>query len=212
MVGEQAGLLRAERSGACEREAGMAQDQLDPAFRQTADARPFPVEAKRLEVLFQIAQMAIGSERALALAVAQRVEMLVARERPRLVVQALEKPVEELAHPSRLARVRRGGSAKFVRRPPRESPENVKGGRCSGRGKRRPRPGRPACPPRTAYAGTRPARGVAIRAEPDRRKRCPCRPPPAACAIAGRRSAPVVRRRESAAAPRACRSAPRIPP
>jgi hypothetical protein len=49
-------------------------------------------------VIFQIAQVAIRTKRSPSGAVAQRVEMLVARERPRLVVQAQKQPVEELAH------------------------------------------------------------------------------------------------------------------
>src|SRR5207248_5128179 len=133
------------------------EDQLDSAVRKPPHARPFSVLPQSLEMLLKIAQMPIGAERAPAVAVAERVEMLVARERPRLVVQALQEPMEELAHASRLARVRRGGSAKFPRRLRTRPRGNVKGGRWSARGKRLPRRGRRDCPRRRDRACKRPA-------------------------------------------------------
>jgi hypothetical protein len=89
MASEQPGFLCAQRRRARECEARMTQDQLDAAVGKSPDARPFPVLPQCLEMILEIAQMAIGSQRAPAVPVAQRVEMLVARERPRLVVEAL---------------------------------------------------------------------------------------------------------------------------
>src|SRR4051812_10329616 len=84
MAGEQTGLFRAQRGGAREREARVAQHQLNAAAFQSAHARTFAVLSQRLEVIFEIAQMAIGAQGAPAIAVAERMEMFVARERPRL--------------------------------------------------------------------------------------------------------------------------------
>jgi len=89
MVGEQTGFLCAERRGTRKREPGMAQHQLDAAAFQPAHPRPLAMLSQGLEVVFQIAEMAVGAQSALAVPVAERVEMLVARKRPRLVVQAL---------------------------------------------------------------------------------------------------------------------------
>jgi len=49
----------------------------------------------------EIAQMAVDPERASRLS-RERVEVLVARERARLLLEALDEPVEELAHAEKL--------------------------------------------------------------------------------------------------------------
>src|SRR5205823_6725034 len=137
-------------------EPRVAQDQLDSAALQPADARPFAVLPQFLEMIFEIAQMAIRAQRAPAVAIVQGVEMLVARERPRLVVQALQEPVEELAHASRLARVRGRGSAKILH-PRRNAPRgNVKGGPKVAPPKRLPWHVLPAGPRSTGRAGRMP--------------------------------------------------------
>jgi hypothetical protein len=129
MAGEQTGFLCAQRRGARKREPWMAEHELNAAVFQPAHPRPFAVLPQSLEVVFEIAQMAIGAQSTPAVTVAQRMEMLVARERPRLVVQALEQPMEELPHDSRLARGPRCGSAKFSSRLRMHQLENVKGDR-----------------------------------------------------------------------------------
>src|SRR5256885_13185140 len=132
MVGEQTGFLGAQRRGTREREPRMAQHQLNAAAFQPAHPRPFAVLPQGLEVVFEIAEMAIRAQSAPPVPVAQRMEMLVARERPRLVVQALQQPKKELAHASRLARAPRWGSAKFSSRLRMHPVANVKGDRWSG--------------------------------------------------------------------------------
>src|SRR5205085_11805674 len=138
MARGQPGLLAAQHRRARRRESRVAEDQLDSAVRKPPHARPFSVLPQSLGMLLEIAQMPVGAERAPAVAVAERVEMLVARERPRLVVQALQEPMEELAHASRLARVRRCGSAKSPMRLRTRPLGNVKGGRRSARAMRLP--------------------------------------------------------------------------
>src|SRR5207302_607721 len=66
-----------------------------------ADPRPLASSTQHLEMLRQIAQMAIDPERAARLA-GECMEVLVARERPRLLLEALDEPVEELAHGAKL--------------------------------------------------------------------------------------------------------------
>jgi hypothetical protein len=99
MAGEQSGFLGGQRRGAREGESGVAQEQLNAAAFQPAHAGPFALLPQGLEVVFEISQMTVGAQRTPAVAVAERVEMLVARERPRLVVEALQQAMEELAHP-----------------------------------------------------------------------------------------------------------------
>src|SRR3954468_12248176 len=109
---KQPGLFGAESRGAREREAAVIESDLHAAVRQPANAGSLPVKLQFRQVIFQISQVAIRTKRSPPGAVAQRMEMLVARKRPRLVVEALQEPMEELPHPSRLARARLGGSAK----------------------------------------------------------------------------------------------------
>jgi hypothetical protein len=74
------------------------------------DARKLAALAQLGEAQLEIAQVTIDAQRAPRLRIGERMEVLVARERARLVVQALHQPVEELAHGNRLAPVAPGAS------------------------------------------------------------------------------------------------------
>ena len=75
----------------------MGEDQLHAAVRQRAQAGPLAARSQQFEVVFQVAQVAVDAQHAARLA-GESVEVLVARQRPGLAVQALEQPVEEVAH------------------------------------------------------------------------------------------------------------------
>src|SRR5205814_403380 len=107
---EQPRFLRAQRRGAHHRQFAVAKDELHCASREVADTGRLTALPQLGEMLLEIAQMPIDPQRAPRSAVRERVEMLVAREGPRLVMEALHQPVEELAHANRLAPVSPGAS------------------------------------------------------------------------------------------------------
>ena len=110
MAGQQARLLGGEGRGADHRKLPVTEDELHAAVRQRPHPGPLAPLALLGQACLQIAEMAVDVQRPPRLGVAEGVEMLVARERARLVVQALHQPVEELAHANRLAKVPPGAS------------------------------------------------------------------------------------------------------
>lgn len=110
MAGEELRLLGRESGGPDYRQLRVPQDQLHSAVREAAHAGRLAPLAELGEALFEVSQMPVDAERAARIRVPEDVEVLVARERARLVVQALHQPVEELAHADRLAKVPRGAS------------------------------------------------------------------------------------------------------
>src|SRR3954451_11975638 len=81
----------------------MLEDELHATAGQRAHAGTLAPSAQRLEVDLQVAQVPIDAQRAPRLA-GKGMEVLVARERPGLLVEALDQPVEELAHAINLPR------------------------------------------------------------------------------------------------------------
>ena len=110
MAGQQARFLGGEGGGADHRQVPVAEDELHAAVWQRPNPRELALLAQLGQARLQVAKMAIDAQRAPRLGVAEDVEVLVARERARLVVQALHQPVEELAHADRLAKVPPGAS------------------------------------------------------------------------------------------------------
>src|SRR5438105_11030217 len=115
MLGEQAGFLGGQGGGADHRQIGMPKHQLDAAVRQRPHARAFPLLSQTGEAHLEVAQVPIDVQRTARLAVVEGVEMLVARERAGLVMEAAHQPVEELPHASRLALPGPRASAKSAR-------------------------------------------------------------------------------------------------
>ena len=86
MTREKPRLLGAERRGSDHRQVAMSKDQLHAAVREMPYPRRLAKLAQLGQALLEVAQMAVDVERALRTGIGEGVEMLVARERARLVV------------------------------------------------------------------------------------------------------------------------------
>src|SRR5438067_11378980 len=98
---EELDFLRRKRGGADDGQRGVLENELDGASPQRPDPRALAAGTQQIQVPRQVAQMTVDPQRAGRLS-GESVEVLVARERARLLLEALDEPVEELAHAEKL--------------------------------------------------------------------------------------------------------------
>lgn len=110
MEGQEARFLGRERRRADHGDVPVSQDELHAAVGQELDSGRLAALAQLGQARLEVPQMPVDAQRAPRLGVAEDVEVLVARERARLVVEAMHQPVEKLAHADRLAPVPPGAS------------------------------------------------------------------------------------------------------